>query len=98
MTKIETKEFPVVGMSYHGGMNLEKIDTVHFIRETNNKFDKNAIAVNVGSLKIGYVPKNLALKLAPRLDKNESIPAKVVYYDRELGPNERLRISVPWES
>ncbi len=41
-------------------------------REPQNQFDSNAIKVVVDGKHIGYVPKYLAAKLAPRMDAGEA--------------------------
>ncbi|MGH2312882.1 HIRAN domain-containing protein [Streptococcus uberis] len=42
---------------------------VSLVREPENDVDKNAIKVLVGKTHLGYVPKKIARKLAPLLDK-----------------------------
>ena len=54
------------------------------VREPENKYDKNAIAVHLGRLdgealvahhKIGHIPANLAKELAPIMDADTQIKA-----------------------
>lgn len=40
-------------------------------REPDNEYDKNAIKVTVDEFHIGYIPKDIALKLAPVLDSTD---------------------------
>jgi hypothetical protein len=47
--------------------------TGQLIREAQNRFDSNAVAVEVGGKQIGYIPKALAAKLAPRIDAGETV-------------------------
>ena len=47
--------------------------TGQLTREAQNRFDSNAVAVEVGGKQIGYIPKALAAKLAPRIDSGKPI-------------------------
>ena len=77
-------EFSVVGVTFEGRQDLlaklyaiqEKGDTVlagRLKREMENRFDPNAVAVEVEANQVGYIPKSLAAKLAARIDTGESI-------------------------
>jgi hypothetical protein len=77
-------EVAVVGVTFEGRQDLlaklhsiqEKGDTVltgQLKREAENPYDPNAVAVEVVTSQIGYIPKALAAKLAARIDSGESI-------------------------
>ena len=80
---------------------------VALIREPNNKFDKNAIGVHLikpilfglmGSqkIKIGYIARKRAERLAPRMDAGYSPNAWVKsfhYYDSTIEP----RVTIDFE-
>lgn len=78
---------PVVGVTFEGRqLILESLYndqensvtlTGRLVREPDNKYDPGAIAVEVQSQKVGYIPRALkALKkeMAARMDAGESIP------------------------
>lgn len=64
---------PVVGIRYDNRLdvvkNLSINDSVRLIRDPYNKFDSNAITVSdINGFCIGFLPKELALKLHKRFD------------------------------
>ncbi|CCM03320.1 uncharacterized protein FIBRA_05448 [Fibroporia radiculosa] len=60
----------VVGIQYYKGL-VGPGEEVRLLRQPNNQFDRNAIQVqNIGSQQVGHVPRNVATKLAPLIDKN----------------------------
>ena len=47
-------------------------EEVQLIREPNNRYDRNAIRVsNIAGSQVGHIPKNVAARLAPLLDRGE---------------------------
>lgn len=75
----------VAGVSFDGRQELISILTkdspVSLVREKDNKFDKNAISVEVvdwgGKLKIGYIPKSVNSILAKDMDNGLKFVAKI---------------------
>jgi len=64
--------------SYDAGMV-----NVSLVREANNEHDTNAIAVNVSvgsgaAYNLGYIPKELAVVLAPLIDKGLQLVSRFV--------------------
>ncbi|KAH9961307.1 SNF2 family N-terminal domain-containing protein [Russula dissimulans] len=58
----------VVGIQYYKGL-VDAGEQVRLIREPNNKYDRNAIAVqNIGRTQVGHIPRQTAAKLAPAID------------------------------
>jgi hypothetical protein len=54
--------------------------TLH--REPDNKYDRNAIQIRIEGMPIGYVPKQIAARLAPKMDAGiriEVCAVEVVY-------------------
>jgi SWI/SNF-related matrix-associated actin-dependent regulator of chromatin subfamily A3 len=46
-------------------------EEVTLVREPHNKYDRNAIQVmNISGAQVGHIPRNIALKLAPLMDRN----------------------------
>ncbi len=62
----------IVGVTFENRQNLIKELNVNeelkLVREPNNQFDKNAVAVYCGINQLGYIGARLAKVLAPRID------------------------------
>jgi len=54
------------------------IGSFALLREPNNPHDRNAIRVDIGGKKLGYIPKDLAQKLAPEIDEGKRFLAYFV--------------------
>ena len=72
-------EVAVVGVTFEGRQDIladlcskTKL-TGQLKREADNRYDSNAVAVEVEGKQIGYIPKALAAKLAAHMDAGESI-------------------------
>ncbi len=74
----------LVGVSFNGAQeNIKKfgcadIGTYELVREPNNEHDPNAIRVVIAEFFLGYVPKNIASWLAPKMDADETFGAEFV--------------------
>ena len=55
--------------------HLPAPDMVKLVREPDNEFDKNAVAVHVGGTKCGFVPRAQAERLAADLDAGKTVTA-----------------------
>jgi len=76
-------EVAVVGVTFEGrqGILAELYSmqeggaelTGRLKREKENRYDSNAIAIEVETMQVGYIPKALAAKLAAHIDAGESI-------------------------
>ena len=76
-------EISVVGVAFEGRQGIlaalyedqesGPVLTGQVRREPDNRFDPNAIAVDVGGRQVGYVPKALADKLSVHMDAGEEI-------------------------
>ena len=67
------KNYSIVGMDHQGTTDivaaLQPGVTVTLVREPENKFDKNAIAVWSGGKRIGYIPSKQNAGLAAAMDQ-----------------------------
>ena len=54
----------------------EDIGTYELVREPDNPHDSNAIRVRIGPYHLGYVSKNIAKKLAPKMDSGRRFRAE----------------------
>lgn len=75
-------EVSVAGVTYYNRQEiikkLNKNSIIELRREYNNQFDKNAIAVYANSNQIGYIPKEIAVNLAKRIDGGEKLIASIL--------------------
>lgn len=66
------KKYSIVGMEHQNSVHivaaLEPGVTVTLVREPENKFDKNAVAVWVDGRRVGYIPKSQNVPLAAWMD------------------------------
>ncbi len=86
----------VAGFSYHCGCEVfdqMKIGSkLRLIREDENQFDKNAVAVFFGDTHIGYLPKNSNEQVAMLLELGyeDIFDARVQTLDPEAHPEEQV--------
>ncbi|KAF9565547.1 hypothetical protein CPC08DRAFT_815314 [Agrocybe pediades] len=74
----------VVGIQYYRGM-VGPGEQVLLVREPHNRFDRNAIQVkNISRIQVGHLPRNVAAKLAPLLDR-QAVTVEGVINDGNLG-------------
>lgn len=91
----------IVGTSFRGNdlTELSKEAQLTLKREPENQFDSNAIAIYSDVDHIGYIKKELAAELAPKMDKGTKITAKISEITggtedkKNIGINIRLVIS-----
>src|SRR5579875_52208 len=71
----------VAGVSFEGRQDvlagLRAGDPLELVRDRDNRYDSNAIAVKRGALQIGFLNKELAERLAPRFDQGVRYRAEV---------------------
>ncbi|THH01126.1 hypothetical protein EW026_g1525 [Hermanssonia centrifuga] len=61
----------IVGVQYYKGL-VGPGEEVRLVREPTNKYDKNAIKVeNIGRTQVGHIPRQIAVKLSPLMDRNQ---------------------------
>ncbi|KXN85344.1 Putative SWI/SNF-like matrix-associated actin-dependent regulator [Leucoagaricus sp. SymC.cos] len=83
----------VVGIQYYTGL-VGPGEEVVLVREPRNRFDANAIQVkNIGQDQVGHIPRAVAAKLAPLLDRN-SITVEGVINDGNLGRSNAYTLSL----
>lgn len=77
-----TELVSVVGVSFvpeypKNILSLVNADMVHLVRNPDNQYDQNAIEVRSGDQLLGHIPKDIAARLAPRMDAGTSYVAAV---------------------
>lgn len=77
----ETIYTKVVGVTFDGIQSV--LPRLHagmpliFIREPNNQYDRNAVAVWCGGKKIGYLSRDLAADIAPQIDAGADVEGTI---------------------
>jgi len=76
----------VVGISYRPGSHdhlLQKAegDCLQLVREPENEYDENAIAVYDGEFKLGFIPREDAKQVAPVMDSGAVLEATITGYN-----------------
>lgn len=86
----------VAGLQYHPGVHLrlKNGDALRMVREPDNPYDANAVALYAGGIKLGYIPKKENTSLANLLDQNAVLHAKVERFDAEAKSWERVKVVV----
>ena len=78
----------------YGGAGLSPYELV---REPDNQYDPNAIKVALfGHFVLGYIPRQLALHLAPLLDEGEDLVAEFIHpntsqYHEQVGITVKIK-------
>lgn len=74
MPVIETKDFAIAGTDhYPDHAPVPANAELYLEREPTNAYDANAISVWWSGSKLGYIPRPMAVILAPMLDSHEYV-------------------------
>jgi len=96
--KVLVQESPIAGFQYYDGDEVFPelwVDTpLLLVREQDNKYDVNAVAVHYKQYKLGFVPKADNTAVAQMLDRGEYLSARVVELTMNKNPWERVRFGV----
>ncbi|KAF8161207.1 SNF2 family N-terminal domain-containing protein [Crassisporium funariophilum] len=83
----------VVGIQYYKGM-VGSGEEVFLVREPQNPYDRNAIQVkNISRIQVGHLPRNVATKLAPLLDR-KAVTVEGVINDGNLSGSRGYTLSI----
>ncbi|MDY0401993.1 MAG: HIRAN domain-containing protein [Sulfurovum sp.] len=88
----------VAGLQYHNAKAREFMlrEKLCLIREKDNPYDRYAVALYSGELKVGYIPKENSRIFASMLDNGMALDVEVRYFDKNKPIWERLWVSV-WQ-
>jgi single-stranded-DNA-specific exonuclease len=71
----------IVGVTFEGRQDsiagMQPGDALELVRQPENAFDANAVAVHLGQLQIGFLKKAIAARIAPNIDAGERYRAEV---------------------
>lgn len=76
----EKRQVSIVGSSFYPGASnwIAKMgpgQKLLVVREPDNKYDKNAIAVYIFQQKLGHFPRGFAAEIAPLMDAGKKVTA-----------------------
>lgn len=96
MSKITNVELKVVGVTFKNEDGTDRQDVIRnltneasilLVREPHNKFDRNAVMVFANLRQIGYIGKEFAKILAPKMDAGAVFNAKI----KDVGEYEKTQ-------
>lgn len=91
--------FYIAGFHYYTGPNIlhaMKVgDKLNLLREPNNKYDSNAIAIKTGdNIKLGHVPKYMNSKIANEIDKGIKFSARITKINPNASNKEKVQCEI----
>ena len=96
--KILLLESPLAGYQYHRAEGVRSFlrvgENLRLVREPQNPYDGNAIAVYFRNDKLGYVPRDENRALAVMMDHGERVQAHVIKLTNDSDPWRRVRFNV----
>ena len=96
--RVIVQQSPVAGFQYHQGENvfhcLRANVPLRLVRETENKYDRGAVAVYFKAHKLGFVPRADNTAIAQMLDNGESLSARIINLEQSKNPWDRIRFEV----
>jgi len=95
---IELSSFYIAGLQYSTNglkLMLHQDEYLSLVADKNNLNDKYAIAIFKDDVKLGYVPKGINRDVYEYLDKG--IKIKVLKFNGDLAPWERIEVVIFWE-
>ena len=96
--KVLLQESPVAGFQYDKGERLfGRLQTgtpLRLVREAENRYDRNAVAVYFQGEKLGFVPRSDNCAISQLMDRGKQLSARIVKVSRVKTPWERIRFEV----
>jgi len=84
----------IAGWMHHPGGYPVKDDVLEAIREPENAYDRNAVALYLGGRQVGYVPRGDAFEIARHMDKGLSVEVVCLQARGNRKSGAPIRISV----
>ena len=89
---------PVAGFQYHDGEavwpRLSAGDALRLLREADNPYDRQAVAVYRGGAKLGYVPRVANTAVSKMMDRGERLAARIERLRESRDPWQRVEFSI----
>lgn len=92
------QESQLAGFQYYRGEalwpSLRVGAPLSLVREPENRYDRDAVAVYCGGDKLGFVPQLENRALAQMLDRGERLEARIVALNEDGHPWQRIRMRI----
>ena len=96
------QESPIAGFQYHQGERLWPLLGVgmplELLRETDNRYDRKAVAVCWQGQQLGYVPRVENHAVSAMLDSGLPLQARISGLNHEANPSRRIYMEIYIES
>jgi hypothetical protein len=96
--KLLVQDSPLAGFAYYRGETLwhqlQINDPLHLVREPDNPYDRQAVAVYWRKHKLGFVPRVENTAISQILDRGIPMRAQITRLDESDNPWKRIRFSV----
>lgn len=96
--RVLVQRSPLAGYQFHAGTtvwaNLQVGDTLHLVREPDNRHDANAIRVEWQGQQLGYLPRAENQAVAAELDRGTPVEARISRLREAKNPWQRVLIDV----
>lgn len=95
---MEIPNFYVAGVKFHQLKNvisdLSEGDELDLVPKPTNKFDSNAVAIKIGDVMLGYVPKTLSAQVSAKLEIDPDLCCTITSLNPSLEPWKQLEVSI----
>lgn len=96
--RVLVQSSPLAGYQFHAGSTvwerLQVGDTLHLVREPNNRHDGNAVRVEWQDQQLGYLPRVENQAIAAELDRGTPVEARISRLREAKNPWQRVLIDV----
>ena len=94
----EEKKFFIAGVQHHELHevieDLNEGDELDLICEPDNKFDPNAIRIEIEDTMLGYVPKKFSAKVSAALEVGHDLECKITKLTPSAKPWEQCEVTI----
>ncbi len=91
---------PVAGFQYYQGERiwpqLKLGQTIRLHRETDNAYDKQAVALYWRDYKLGFIPRRQNFTIAQLLDQQQPLTGRIHQLSQSRNPWKRIEIEILW--
>ena len=96
--RILIQSSPLAGFQFYSGKvvwsEMKVGDPLTLVREPDNPYDPNAVRVEWGGEKLGYVPRADNADLARHMDRGTKVEARISRLTQDRNPWRRIRFDV----
>lgn len=92
------QESSVAGFQYHDGERVwERLrigSKLHLVHETDNRYDRRAVAIYFGDAQLGYLARQANYTVAQMLDRGQVVSAQISELNESDDPWRRVRVRI----